>query len=227
MKKEYIEKFHKMISFLIRSLLIIAVLLGFYEKNWMVIFVSSLTLFLTFLPLIIKRRYEINLPPELEIIIIIFLYASIFLGEVHGYYTRFWWWDSVLHFFSGMALGFAGFLILYILYKKEKLKASPLTIAIFAFCFALALGALWEIFEFGMDSFFGLDMQRSRNLENVYGECDTRLGVIDTMVDLILDAIGALIASIAGYFYLKRGGFFIFDRFVKSFEKENPKLFEN
>ena len=156
-----------------------------------------------------------------------FIYASVFLGEVKGYYTRFWWWDSVLHAFSGLGLGFVGFLILYVLYKTGKFKANPKLIVLFSFCFALALGALWEIFEFGMDSFFGLDMQRSRNLETIYGYCDTRLGVLDTMWDLILDALGALIASIAGYFYIIKGEVPIIDNLVKKFEKKNPDLFTN
>jgi hypothetical protein len=53
----------------------------------------------------------------------------------------------------------------------------------------LSIGALWEIFEFLMDSLFGLNMQKS--------------GLIDTMWDLIVDALGALVISILGYLYLK------------------------
>lgn len=58
-----------------------------------------------------------------------------------------------------------------------------------AFCFALAMGALWEIFEFAMDQIFGLNMQKS--------------GLVDTMTDLIVDTVGALIGAISGFFWLK------------------------
>lgn len=69
-------------------------------------------------------------------------------------------------------------------------------------------------------------MQKARNLELIYGYCDTRLGVIDTMVDLIVDSIGALFASLIGYIYLVKGEVRFFDRFITSFEKENPRFFK-
>lgn len=125
-----------------------------------------------------------------------------------------------------MALGFAGFLILYIIYRTGGFRASFKLIAIFSFCFALALGALWEIFEFGVDTFFGANMQKARGL-GLESNCNTRLGVVDTMWDLILDAIGALIASITGYYYLKNKKIPIFSSLIKRFEEKNPNLFKN
>jgi hypothetical protein len=49
---------------------------------------------------------------------------------------------------------------------------------------------MWEIFEFAMDQAFGLNMQKS--------------GLPDTMLDLIVDTLGAGIGALAGFFYLKR-----------------------
>ena len=62
-------------------------------------------------------------------------------------------------------------------------------LALFSFSFAIAIGVVWEIFEFFMDISFGLNMQKS--------------GLIDTMGDLIVDSLGALLASGIGYFYLR------------------------
>ena len=220
------DKFNFYLTRVIRLALISSFVLGIYNQRWMAVFVSLLTLIMTFLPQLVQKRYRINLPGEFQVIIVLFIYAGIYLGEVRDFYLRYWWWDSMLHAFSGIALGFAGFLILYSLYKTERLKASPLLIVIFSFFFAVGLGAVWEIFEFGMDSAFGLDMQKARNLEEVYGYCDTRLGVLDTMYDLILDAIGALVASIGGYFYLKNGEVFLFDRLIRRFEESNTHIFK-
>jgi len=222
----YGERFYFYFNLIIRLTLVVGFALAAYETNWMAMFVSAVVFVLTFLPEVFERTYKINLPVELQVIIVLFIYAGVFLGEVQGYYTRFWWWDSILHSFSGVALGFAGFLILYVLYKSGRLEANFKLMAVLAFCFAVALGTLWEIFEFFMDSAFGLNMQKARDLELVYGEFDTRLGVMDTMVDLILNSIGAAVASVAGYFYLKGGEVPIFHRFVKRFESENPDLFE-
>jgi hypothetical protein len=221
---ERIDKFHFILTSFIRIVLVVAIFFGFLEGNYFVIFISALTFLLTFVPNIFERTYRIELPAEFQIIILFFIYAGVFLGGAQNYYYIYWWWDSMLHFLGGIALGFIGFLILYVLYKSDKFRASAKWIVIFSFCFALALGALWEIFEFSVDEFLGYNMQKARDLDVCPG-CDTRLGVVDTMRDLILDSIGALIASVAGYFYLKKGRVPLLTRFVKSFEKNNPKLF--
>lgn len=206
------EKIHRIVSYTIRIALLVAIVSAVINSRWTVLFASCLTLFLTFLPAIIERNYKIDLPVEFELVIVIFIYAAIFLGEVHGYYTRFWWWDVVLHTGSGAALGFAGFIILYVLYTEEKIKAKPFTIALFSFCFAVAIGAVWEIFEFTMDNFFGMNMQKS--------------GLVDTMWDLIVDSLGAFLASILGYVYMKGGNTRLFERLIRRFISKNPHLFK-
>jgi hypothetical protein len=220
-----IEKSHLIITLFIKVSLIFAIGLSVYEQNWITLFVGCLTLLLVFSPNIFERRYNLNIPVEFELVIVIFMYFSLFLGEIGDFYSRFWWWDMILHTSSGIALGFIGFLILYGLNQGGKFSASPKVIALFSFCFALALGALWEIFEFSMDIIFAWDMQKARNLEEVYGYCDTHFGVIDTMVDLIVDSIGALIASLIGYLYLIKGEVKYFDKFITSFERDNPHIF--
>jgi len=214
MKKKIISsnRVYLVITNLIRLFIVIALVGAALEKDWTILFISILVLALTFLPSLIEKNYKIYLPVEFELVIIIFMYASLFLGEVKGYYTIFWWWDLILHAGSGIAFGFIGFLILYVLYKSGKIKANPSTIAMFSFSFGLAIGTMWEIFEFTLDNSLGINLQKS--------------GLKDTMWDLIIDGAGALIASFTGYLYLKRerGGFF--GKLVKDFKKENPKLFK-
>lgn len=203
-----------LLAYLMRFSLIIAILLAAWEQLWMLVFVSSAVFILTFLPSMIEKRLHIFLPLEFEFIIIAFIYATLFLGEVQGYYTRFWWWDSLLHFGSAIVLGIIGFLIIYTLnYEpKIKIKLDAKFIALFAFSFAVMIGAVWEIFEFAMDQFFGMNMQKS--------------GLVDTMYDLIIDTIGAIIASVAGYFYIKGGEVPLFNNMIEKFVEDNPKLFK-
>ncbi len=213
MKKEPItEKIQIIVSYILRLSIIIAIIGAIWNKNWEVVFFSSLALGLTFLPALIERNYKIYLPAELEFIIILFIYAALYLGGIKGYYTSIWWWDVILHFASAIALGFIGFLIMYVLYHEKKVKTSPILIALFSFCFALAIGATWEIYEFAVDSFFGFNMQKS--------------GLIDTMWDLIVNSIGGLIAAIVGYFYVKGGPSLLFKHLINHFVEENPKLFK-
>ena len=73
------------------------------------------------------------------------------------------------------------------------------------------MGTLWELFEFSLDWFFQFTMQKS--------------GLIDTMTDLMVDVIGAFIAAILGYLYVRNGDSLIVDRLIHYFVAKNPKLF--
>ena len=209
-RAELSEKANHFITLLIRVFLVIAGCGALLQGRLQLLFITLLTFFITFLPKIIEKRYKIDIPVELEIVSILFIFAALFLGEVQHFYVRLWWWDILLHSLSGITLGFVGFLILYVLDRGGRIDTSPFLIAVFSFCFAVAIGSVWEIFEFGMDQIFGLNMQKS--------------GLVDTMWDLIVDSLGALIASFTGYFYMrKKGG--VFDKFMKRFERDNPTLF--
>ena len=79
----------------------------------------------------------------------------------------------------------------------------------FAFCFGVAAGAVWEIFEFVVDQLFNTNMQKN--------------GLVDTMWDLIVDSIGALITSLVGYYYIKGKKLSLFHRLIRKFENENKR----
>ncbi|MCF7910067.1 hypothetical protein K9L16_00140 [Candidatus Pacearchaeota archaeon] len=211
-KIERVIKIHYVITLFIRITLLLAFIGALCNQRWAILFAISLTFILTFLPNLFEQKYKIYLPVEFEIVIILFIYASLFLGEMQGYYSKFWWWDIFLHTGSAIAFGFIGFTILYILNKGNRLNTKPIWIAIFSFCFAMAIGGVWEIFEFVMDQIFSLNMQKS--------------GLVDTMWDLIVDCIGAIIASIIGFFYLKKRDVFLFGKTFKRFELENQDFFK-
>jgi hypothetical protein len=208
------DRVHLYLRTIILLSLVVALVLEAYNQRWGLFFVTALAIILIYIPILFQKRAKIYIPAEFQLLIVIFIYASVFLGEVRGYYTRFWWWDSVLHFSAGLALGIIGFGIMYILYKTGRIAASIGFIAFLAFCFAMTAGVFWEIYEFGMDESFGTNMQRRET------------GVVDTMIDLILNAIGALIASVAGYFYLRKGDNILLNRLIRKFVQHNPRLFK-
>lgn len=204
------ERITHNITIVLRIALLIALVFALFTGKWSVAFAAFGTLGLTYVPQLLASQIKIRLPLQFQFAITLFLYASLFLGEVGGYYQRFWWWDVVLHVGSAFAFGFTGFLILYVLYARRKLQASPFLISIFAFSFGLAIGAIWEIFEFAMDNAFGLNMQKS--------------GLRDTMWDLIIDAIGAGTASTIGYIYLRFNVVDPFDALIDAFIRANPRF---
>ncbi|MFC1648848.1 hypothetical protein ACFL1B_05300 [Nanoarchaeota archaeon] len=208
------DKIQLTISYAIRLTLVFAIVTSIVDKQWMTLFIASLVLFLTFLPAILQRNTKMYLPIELEFVVIIFIYATLYLGEVHSYYALFWWWDVLLHIGSAIALGIIGFLIVYILNydPKVKLNLSPVFVAIFSFTFALAIGTLWEITEFFIDMSLGTNMLKS--------------GLVDTMWDLIVDALGAVLASALGYLYVVKGDFLLMTRLTKKLVDRNQHLFK-
>lgn len=184
------------VGFVFRILLIFAIGQSIWFGEWLYLFYAVLTLLLISLPAIIEKKTRIDWPNEFEIAIVVFLFAAIYLGEIHKFYYFFWWWDGLLHFISGLIIALLAFTLVWILNneKRVRMKLSPGFVSLFAFCFALAIGGLWEIFEFGIDYFTA----------NAYMMQET--GIVDTMWDLILDSLGALVVSLLGYFYLKRRG---------------------
>lgn len=200
---------HAITSF-IRVALLLAAIYATLTGQWSIVYATVGTLILSYVPQFLASQIKIQLPLQFQFAILMFIYAAIILGEIGDYYERFWWWDVVLHGLSAFAIGFVGFLILYLLYARHKITASPFLVSIFAFSFGLALGAIWEIFEFAMDQFFGLDMQKS--------------GLRDTMWDLIVDSIGAGTASIIGYVYLRFKIRDPFDILISWFLRVNPRF---
>jgi len=190
----------------------ISIVGAIFVERWSTVFVSILTLILTILPILFSDRFEVKLPTRFAIAIIVFVYATMFLGEVEDFYNRFWWWDVVLHGGAAIAFGLTGFLIIFMLFEGGRFAAPPIVLAVLSFCFAVAIGAVWEIFEFSMDFFFGMNMQKS--------------GLVDTMWDLIVDCVGGFIGASAGYLYLKkRHGTGIFLGWIEAFIEMNKTHF--
>lgn len=171
------------------------------------------------LPLTLPRRQAALVPLEVQFFFSLFIFATLFLGEVHDFYNRIWWWDLALHLTAGFLLGLLGFLIVYLMNEANGVDVHmrPAFIALFAFMFAVSLGTLWEIFEFAMDQNFGLTMQKP-----MLGDPS---GLTDTMWDLIVDALGALGAVILGWVYIRRAKLHGVDNWLRRFVDRHPRLF--
>ena len=160
-------------------------------------------LFAMILPRFIMRKNRWSIPTVMMSLYALFLYCAIYLGEVRNFYYNVPHWDTVLHTFSGAGLGALGFSLVSLLNKSETLHLglSPAFVAMFAFCFAVSLGVIWEIYEFTADGILQTNMQKY-SLENN----DMLIGrgaLADTMKDLVVDVIGAFAMSIIGFISLK------------------------
>lgn len=193
-----------------------------YEQLWLnaaIVFAITLVMFLP--AALVRRFHVVDVPIEFEALAVLFIFASLFLGEVRGYYARFWWWDIALHTTSGLLLGILGFLLVYVLNASSRVefRMRPRFVALFAFAFAVAVGALWEIFEFTMDRVAGTQMQKP-----MFGDPS---GLTDTMWDLVVDTLGAAFISGLGWWYMHRRERFFIARWIGEFVRRNPRLFRD
>lgn len=213
------EAIHRYLVIFLHLVMGVELLAVIYEGHWVHVFLLLAISTITLMPIVLGRRLQIHIPAEFQILTIVFVFAALFLGEIHRYYDRWWWWDIALHASSGLLLGIFGFLLVYVLNENERAQLSmrPRFVALFAFLFAVAVGALWEIFEFAMDSLAGTNMQKP-----MLGDDS---GLTDTMWDLIVDAIGALIISLLGWWYLVRRERSFIEVWIDKFITRNPRLF--
>lgn len=222
------------LSFLIVLTLIRSAFAGRYEN----VFTCVLTLLLFCVPLTLEKHLVIDIPPLMEGIIYCFIYAAEILGEINSFYTIIPGWDTMLHTINGFLVAAVGFCLVDLFNRSQRFtfRLSPVFLAIVAFCFSMTVGVLWEFFEFSVDQFLGMDMQKDFvvqqinsvaldpnglnnvvhvSIENVTinGEDWTAklggyldIGLIDTMKDLLVNFIGAVTFSVIGFFYVKRQG---------------------
>lgn len=173
------------------------------------------------IPAIFTHRWRIDIPVVLHIMYIIFLYCAIFLGEIASFYYRVPHWDDILHAMSSIMTGFFAYMLIAILNHEIKLRMalSPFFVAIFAFCFSVTIGTVWEIYEFAADYMLGLNMQKflTASGEALIGQA----ALADTMKDLIVDSIGAATASLVGLLSFRRKGW-VHAYLQKNVRRANP-----
>ena len=119
--------------------------------------------------------------------------------------------------------------------ERLTFSLSPAFVSIVAFCFSMTVGVMWEFIEFGADQMFLLDMQKDTvvhaigsvmldpsnsnkpviingitsivvNGQNLGINGYLDIGLIDTMKDLFVNFIGAVVFSLMGYGFAKSKG---------------------
>lgn len=184
--------------YMILRLSVVAVMVAqIFNRNYENVFLCLLTLVLFLLPGIIERRFNIEVPDTLEIIILLFIYAAEILGEIRAFYIVYPYWDTMLHTINGFLAAAIGFSLVDILNRKERvsIRLSPFFVAVTAFCFSMTIGVLWEFFEFAMDYLFLLDMQKDTVIHAI---SSVALNPSGGNVPAILQGIDGVILSVGG-----------------------------
>lgn len=172
---------------------------------FMTAFLAFVSLLITHAPDIAGYKDSLMLPASFQVVLSVFTFCAMFLGEFLDFYERFTWWDTMLHFTSGIMFSFVGLMLLISLNRRKEIRnqLNPMVVVLFAVCFSIACGAVWEIFEFAGDSLLGMNMQKWQT--NLSGEEWNALqnmtnlsnpGLINTMKDIIADTFGSLLSIV-------------------------------
>lgn len=213
---------------LVIMIMIYSIVIGKYENA----FTCLLVLVLLLMPFILEEKLKIEFSGTLEVTMLLFVFVAEIIGEVNAGYQNIPNLDTIMHTLNGFIMGAVGFSLVNMLNKDERtgLKLNTKFLLIASFCFSMTIGVLWEFFEFGVDKIFNADMQKDTivtrinsvnfdpNKENKVYSIDIDsvvvngeewigyldIGLIDTMKDLIVNAIGAIVFSVIGYITMKK-----------------------
>ena len=261
-KKKIIVPKNKRINLVVYLVLRFFVILCMVDQgfrgNWNNVVLCLATLILFIMPSILSKKFKVDLPNTLEIIVYLFIFSSTILGEIQNFYGVFAHWDTMLHTLNGFLCAAIGFSLVEILNNHDNfhITMTPSFVALVAFSFSMTVGVMWEFGEFAVDKYLVKDMQKDRivnrissvkineNNENepiiiedinkieIYSNNNKdiytieggylELGLIDTMKDLFVNFIGAIIYSILGYLYIKNRDEYKFaERFIPRLKKSN------
>ena len=133
----------------------------------------------------------VRMPSGLATGVLAYSLAALVAGEMGGLYATTAWWDVALHLVAAAALAVLGMALALLPTAGASPRTAIWLLATLAFAFAMMVGAMWELLEFAIDTFFGTNAQRS--------------GLPDTMGDIIANLVGATYGAVAAHAFLTRG----------------------
>jgi hypothetical protein len=221
--KEYISRLKEgcpkrrfIFWWIFRALMIYAFIAGFFKKpfditdplqvgaNFLCMFVWEIFMMFP------KKSVFRYIPSVVQSFLIVGIFAASFGGKFLNLYYDFRWWDVILHFIGGAACVFFGYEISAAIQKKEKATAPLSLILLCSVGFSFFAATCWELFEFGFDQIAcmggGIGDAQHWSLELAQGTpkmqtlfdpiYPDRWPIMDTMADIVLNSIGALVSFI-------------------------------
>src|SRR3972149_563683 len=176
------------LSWFMKLLMVLLLPVELYKGDYLFSILLVFSVILSLIPSLVERSYRVTLPFELDLLITLSIFLNTFMGEGMNFYQRVRLYDKVLHIYGSAVVGLLAFVVVYTLNYTRKVRLSLPFIGFFTFTFAMAMGGIWEIMEFAVDSLFGKTTQN---------------GLADTMWDLINDFVGGVITAAIGMLYVK------------------------
>lgn len=148
------------------------------------------------------ESFIIEVPPLSQTLLNVIIFIGIVFGSYLELFDKIWWFDNFMHILSGFVCASFGYDLAVILQRKKG-KCSIILAAMFGLMFALSIAVGWEFYEFLMDSLHGTNLQLSKagpetamfdmsKYHNEYGY----LGLVDTMTDMMMNAVGGIVGMV-------------------------------
>ncbi|HDR73184.1 MAG TPA: hypothetical protein ENN85_04655 [Methanoculleus sp.] len=175
------------LAYFMQALILLNVAYSVYIGDWFLAIPALFAFFLTIVPHLVERRANITLPWKINFLVALSLYLHV-AGHVAGFYDTYSpLYDKLAHLISAITVAVLGFVVVFLLEQFSEQRCTRFMIVFFVIMSTMGLGAIWEIYEFTLDTLFGLNLQH---------------GLEDTMWDLIFNLFGALIVASLANFYL-------------------------
>lgn len=176
---------HRQASRLLQAAIVAVLVAGVARGSVGVAVNAAVALAVTALPAVLERDPRVALDPRLTL----YLTAAVLLHAVGmlGLYDDVWWWDHLTHTLSATVVAAAGYAGARALDRHSPALALPREfMAAFVLLLTLALGVAWEVLEFA-----------ARGLADALGmePVLVQYGLEDTVMDLVFDAVGALLVA--------------------------------
>lgn len=204
------------ITNLIRLILFITFIYALTSGRTLVQTIAIIAFLITFIPTILNNIFHVKIPSSFEVLYLLFIYGLLTLGELRGFYHGSIWWSVLMTFTASLVLGFIGLSIVHVLHKTNRIGKNPFLAAAIVFSLSLSLATLWQLFEFVLDTLIHSGLQKN---------------LADTMQNISINTLGALLMAIAGYNQIKTGSTRLISTFLtKILEKSlfllGPKILE-
>ncbi len=156
---------------------------------------SVISLFMLGVPRLVEKAGRLTIPADGRFLFYLFSFGAVEFGSAMDAYDWIGWWDLLLHGLSGALIALIGLFVYNGLrHNQGQLAQAEQKLAlVFMNLAATTSAAIWEYYEFILDTFFGFDAQYSA------------AGVSDTMTDMMVCTAGGLLLSLWFFWSWRQG----------------------
>jgi len=193
------------------------------SSDWERLLLAFGTLLFVLVPELLERLFRCRINTVLYIAAVLYALGPM-MGHCWMLYYTIPFWDKLLHICGGLMFAVLGVFLFQLMSRKN---AAHLPAVAFALSFSIAIAVVWEFLEYGADVFLGMNMQSDTLVREINSyllgtEMGTTgsispiaavsvngmplsldgyldLGIHDTMLDMLLESLGALVTCTAIY----------------------------